>query len=54
MKYLDMATIIMPSIVAILYGITAFSFFLKKDIPWTIVWASYAVANVGLILATRK
>lgn len=53
MRYLDIITTAMPSIVAVLYGITAFSFFLKKDIPWTIVWASYALANVGLILAKK-
>ena len=44
----------MPLIVAVLYGITSAGFLIKRDFAWFIVWGSYALANIGLILATRK
>lgn len=47
-------TAILPGIVAILYFITAFSYLLKKDYAWALVWFSYGLANVGLIISSNK
>jgi len=44
-------TRVMPGIVAVLYFTTGVAFLLKRDLPWAIVWGSYAMANVGLVLA---
>ena len=50
MKILDTLIFIMPSVVGALYFITAMSYLFKKDYAWSLVWLSYALANVGLIL----
>ena len=42
---------ICPLIAAILYAIVAVGYLLKKDYAWSLVWTSYALANVGLVLA---
>lgn len=47
-------TSMLPGIVAILYLITALSYFFKKDYAWALVWFSYGLANVGLIIASNK
>ena len=45
---------IMPSIVAILYAAVGLCYLLKKDFSWSLVWFSYAMANVGLILVGMR
>lgn len=47
-------TAILPGIVAILYFITALSYFFKRDYAWALVWFSYSFANIGLIIAGNK
>jgi hypothetical protein len=42
---------ICPLIAAVLYAIIAVGYLLKKDYAWSLVWTSYALANVGLVLA---
>lgn len=37
-------------VVAFLYSGIATCYLLKKDYAWCLVWLSYALANVGLIL----
>lgn len=44
---------IMPAIVAVLYFLTAVLYFCKSEYAWALVWASYAMANVGLIIVGR-
>jgi len=44
-------TRVMPGLVAVLYSITAAAFVAKREYAWGLVWFSYAMANVGLILA---
>ena len=39
-----------PAVVGILYAAVGVAYLIKGDIPWGIVWGSYALANVGLIL----
>lgn len=41
------------AIVFFLYLIVAISYAYKSNWPWFIVWASYATANLGLILASH-
>ena len=41
------------AVVFVLYLIVAISYAYKSNWPWFIVWASYAMANLGLILATH-
>ncbi len=50
MKILDVLIFVMPSIVGVLYFTVAACYALKKDWAWALVWFSYALANVGLIL----
>ena len=40
-----------PLIAGILYAIVGIGYFIKKDYPWSLVWISYALANLGLVLA---
>jgi hypothetical protein len=47
-------TIYIPGIVMVLYAITGSAFLYKKDYAWALVWFSYALANLGLILAGNK
>lgn len=41
----------LPLIAAILYFIVAVGYAHKKEYAWCMVWMSYALANVGLVLA---
>jgi len=41
---------ILPFIVAFLYAVVGVCYFIKKDYAWALVWASYSLANIGLIL----
>tara|TARA_Y100001963_G_scaffold109296_1_gene151123 strand:+ start:2508 stop:2678 length:171 start_codon:yes stop_codon:yes gene_type:complete len=40
-----------PIISAILYFVVGLGYGMKKDYAWCMVWMSYALANVGLVLA---
>jgi len=40
-------------LVFFLYAYVAASYAIKGNWPWSIVWGSYAMANLGLILASR-
>jgi hypothetical protein len=44
---------IIVAIVFLLYLFVAISHAYKSNWPWFIVWASYAMANLGLILASH-
>jgi hypothetical protein len=35
----------------VLYAVVGISYALKGNIPWALVWMSYATANAGLIWA---
>ena len=50
----DLLTRAIPAVVAVLYGLTALGYILKKDWPWALVWGCYALSNMGLILASAK
>tara|TARA_R110000824_G_scaffold51859_1_gene144284 strand:+ start:120 stop:299 length:180 start_codon:yes stop_codon:yes gene_type:complete len=50
-KMIDALTKALPLIAAILYMIVAVGYGLKKEWAWCLVWSSYALANVGLVLA---
>ena len=41
----------LPLIAAVLYFIVGVGYGMKKDYAWCMVWISYALANVGLVLA---
>jgi len=40
-------------IVFFLYAYVSVSYVFKGNWPWFMVWGSYAMANLGLILATK-
>ena len=48
---IDFLVRVLPLISAILYGVVGIGYLLKKDYAWCLVWISYALANVGLVLA---
>lgn len=41
----------LPLISAILYMIVGIGYFIRNEYAWCLVWVSYALANVGLVLA---
>ena len=41
---------IIPAVVGCLYASVGVAYLIKGDVPWSIVWLSYALANVGLIM----
>jgi len=51
-EMIDALTKALPLIAAILYSIVAVGYGLKKEWAWCIVWSSYALANVGLVMAS--
>lgn len=51
---LDAFIALVPMIVGVLYTGVAIAYVAKGDIPWAIVWASYGLANVGLILVGMR
>jgi hypothetical protein len=44
----------LPLISAILYTIVGIGYGIKKEWAWCLVWISYALANVGLVLAAMS
>ena len=48
---LDKLLVAMPAIVGVLYAITGLGYLWKRECGWGIVWISYALANLGLIMA---
>ena len=48
---LELLVKICPLVAAVLYAIIAFGYLLKKEYAWCLVWTSYALANIGLVLA---
>ena len=42
---------ILPLISAVLYFIVGVSYGFKKEWAWCLVWISYSLSNVGLVLA---
>lgn len=38
--------------VAIIYFMIALSYLLQRQFAWSIVWGSYGLANIGLMLAS--
>ena len=51
---LDVLVKVMPLIAAVLYFIIAIGYGIKKDYAWCLVWMSYALANVGLVMAAHQ
>ena len=51
---IDFLVRICPLIAGILYAIVGIGYLIKKDYPWSLVWISYALANLGLVLAARS
>lgn len=45
---------IVVGIAMVLYAMVGVSYTIKGDMPWALVWFSYATANVGLIWAAKS
>ena len=45
-EYAEMVT----GVVCLLYASAAISYALKREYAWALVWLSYAMANVGLVM----
>ena len=45
---------IVIGISAALYATVGISYFFKGQYAWSLVWIAYAVANVGLLLASNQ
>lgn len=54
MNIADKLTFYLPSIVMVLYFTTACAYAYKKDWAFALIWAAYAVANIGLVWAGNK
>jgi len=45
-------TIWIPGFVSLIYAATGLYYLLaKKNVPWFLIWFSYATANIGLVWA---
>ena len=44
----------LPLIAAVLYTIVGVGYGIRKEYAWCLVWISYALANVGLVLAAMS
>ena len=44
----------LPLIAAVLYTIVGVGYGIRKEWAWCLVWISYALANVGLVLAAMS
>lgn len=51
---LDNLIHVLPSVVGILYAIVGLCYLYKRDYAWAMVWISYALANVGLVLVGMR
>tara|TARA_Y100001937_G_scaffold83447_1_gene112881 strand:+ start:598 stop:768 length:171 start_codon:yes stop_codon:yes gene_type:complete len=51
---IDLLVKLCPSIAGVLYAIVGIGYFIKQDYAWSLVWISYALANLGLVLAAMK
>ena len=51
---IDFLVKILPAIVGLLYLIVGICYIAKRDFAWAMVWISYALANIGLILVGMK
>jgi hypothetical protein len=48
----DRLIVMLPGMTLGLYALTAVAFATKKEYGWCLAYAAYALANVGLILAS--
>tara|TARA_R110001583_G_scaffold158024_2_gene309942 strand:- start:20 stop:193 length:174 start_codon:yes stop_codon:yes gene_type:complete len=44
----------LPIIAAILYMVVGIGYGYRKEYAWCLVWMSYALANIGLVLAAMS
>jgi len=49
---IDRLIVILPGITMALYAIVAIAFASKREWAWAVVYIGYALANVGLIIAS--
>jgi hypothetical protein len=45
---------IVVGIAMVLYAMVGVSYAIKGELPWALVWFSYATANIGLIWAAKS
>ncbi len=45
---------IAPLIVAVFYFIVGGCYLIRRDYAWALVWISYALANIGLIMVGMR
>ena len=50
----DVLVKLCPAIAGILYAIVGIGYLVKRDYPWALVWISYSLANLGLVLAAAQ
>jgi len=50
-KMIDALVKALPLISALLYFIVGIGYFMRKEYAWCLVWVSYGLANVGLVMA---
>lgn len=48
---IDLLVKFLPLVSAVLYTTVGIGYFIRKDYAWSLVWLSYALSNVGLVLA---
>jgi len=46
--------VFLPAVTGVLYAVTAAAFLAKRQPSWALVYAAYAMANVGLIWASME
>jgi len=51
---IDTLVKVCPMIAGILYAIVGVGYLIRHDYPWALVWISYSLANLGLVLAAME
>jgi hypothetical protein len=51
MKISDYITLLLPSIVGILYFITGCAYLYKKEWAWSVIFLGYSLSQIGIIIA---
>lgn len=54
MKIADLITVLLPSIVGILYFITGCAYLYKKDLPFAFLWWGYSISQICIILIALR
>lgn len=51
---MDKLTVILPSIVGVIYFVNSLIHLSRHEYSWFLIWFGYALAQIGLVIAGNK